>query len=101
MTAASRYGTRSEDFASLVNLANDAIIIIDLDSTIEFWNRGAERLYGWTAEEALGKRAHDLLKTEFPIPLEDVKYAVRRYGEWSSDLVHRTRDNKRVIVASR
>jgi PAS domain S-box-containing protein len=101
MTAASRYGTRSEDFASLVNLANDAIIIIDLGSTIEFWNRGAERLYGWTAEEALGKHAHDLLKTEFPIPLEDVKYAVRRYGEWSSDLVHRTRDNKRVIVASR
>jgi two-component system sensor kinase FixL len=98
---AARLGLRSDDLASLLDLANDAIIVIDLHSTIEFWNKGAEHLYGGTAAEAVGRGSHDLLKTEFPIPVEDVRYAVRRYGEWNGDLVHTTRDGKRVIVASR
>lgn len=99
--AAGRSGLRSDDLASLLDLANDAIIVIDLNSTIEFWNKGAEHLYGWTAAEAVSKCSYDLLKTEFPIPREDVNYAVRRYGEWTGDLVHTTRARKRVIVASR
>src|SRR5437764_15219038 len=53
--------------AELLNLAHDAIIVRDPQSTITFWNRGAERLYGWSAAEAVGQMTHSLLQTQVPI----------------------------------
>src|SRR5438093_10276943 len=53
--------------AELLNLAHDAIIVRDSQSIITFWNRGAERLYGWSAAEALGRVTHELLQTQFPV----------------------------------
>jgi PAS domain S-box-containing protein len=73
--------------AELLNLAHDAIIVRDPQSTITFWNRGAERLYGWSATEALGRVTHDLLRTQDPIPLADIAACLLREGFWSGELV--------------
>src|SRR5580693_7607361 len=58
---------RSEQ-ASLLNLTHDTIFVRDMNDIISYWNRGAEELYGWTAEQAIGKRSHELLQTVFPSP---------------------------------
>jgi nitrogen fixation/metabolism regulation signal transduction histidine kinase len=52
--------------ARLLDVSTDAIIVRDLQGTIQFWNRGAEELYGWSQSQALGERKHQLLQTEFP-----------------------------------
>jgi PAS domain S-box-containing protein len=55
---------------------HDAIILRDRQGVIVFWNRGAEKLFGWTSDEALGKQANTLLHTQFPQPLEAKGYPI-------------------------
>jgi PAS domain S-box-containing protein len=83
--------------ADLLDLANDAIFVRSADGGITYWNKGAERLYGWTKEEALGKSTHELVYTEFPI---DVSYILGR-DRWEGELQQRRRDGSRLTVASR
>jgi PAS domain S-box-containing protein len=71
-----------------------------LDGTITFWCEGMERLYGYTASEAVGWRSHDLLQTQFPIPLEEIDAALLRDGHWDGEVVHRHRDGGVRVVAS-
>src|SRR6185437_14145733 len=52
----------------LLDLAHDAIFVRDSEGLITYWNGGAEKLYGWTPEQACGKVSHDLLRTQFPLP---------------------------------
>src|SRR5262249_56723771 len=66
--------------ASLLDLTHDTIFVRDVHDIITYWNRGAQELYGWTADEAIGKHAHELLRTEFPIPLADLQVEMRRTG---------------------
>jgi PAS domain S-box-containing protein len=66
--------------ASLLNLTHDTIFVRDMSDVITYWNRGAQELYGWTAEEAIGKRAHELLQTVFPVPLEEIRAELLRSG---------------------
>jgi PAS domain S-box-containing protein len=85
----------------LLNLTHDAIFVRDQDDRITFWNRGAEQAYGWSQEEALGKIIHDLLQTQFPIPLDQIKAEVLEHGRWEGDLTHVRRDGSPIIVSSR
>lgn len=87
--------------AELIDLAHDAIFGTDLQDRILLWNRGAQKQYGWSPDEALGKRAEELLGTEFPLPLEQILDVVREQGLWEGDLVHRRRDGIRLVVAAR
>jgi PAS domain S-box-containing protein len=87
--------------ASLLNLTHDTIFVRDMRDIITYWNRGAQELYGWMAEDAIGRRAHDLLQTIFPAPLEEIKANLLRSGRWEGDLVHTKRDGAKVTVASR
>jgi PAS domain S-box-containing protein len=68
---------------------------------ITYWNRGAQELYGWTAEEATGKRAHELLQTVFPAPIDDIRAELLRSGRWDGELEKTKADGTKVIVASR
>jgi len=85
----------------LLDLANDAIFIRSFEGTIFYWNEGAERLYGWTKEEALENRLGMLLQTEFPIPFEEIREVLVRERSWEGELIHSRRDGSRVTVNSR
>jgi len=87
--------------AQLLDLAHDAIIVRTPDSAITFWNRGAENMFGWTREEAEGQIIHDLLRTEFPEPFEEVQRRLFHDNCWEGELVQTRRDGVRIIVASR
>lgn len=84
----------------LLNLANDSIMIRDLNDTITYWNQGSQRLYGFSSAEAVGQSVHILLKTEFPQPLEEIKAALLKDGYWKGELIHYRKDGSCVTVAS-
>jgi PAS domain S-box-containing protein len=87
--------------AALLDLAHDGIIVRDMQSRVVFWNRGAQRTYGWSAAEAMGRVTHDLLQTQFPIPLEQIETVLREEGGWEGELQHHTRAGGTIPVASR
>ena len=86
--------------ASLIDLSPDAIIVRTPEGAITFWSEGAQKLYGWTKAEAVGQTSHDLLKTRFPKPLNNIISQVRSTGQWSGELQHTTKDGRNVIVQS-
>jgi PAS domain S-box-containing protein len=81
--------------------ATDSVMRRTAEGIIKFWNRAAEDLYGWKKEEAIGKVSHDLLKTKFPKPLEEIDSELVTKGRWEGKLVHSTRDGGNVVVESR
>ncbi len=85
----------------LIDLAHDAILIRDTASRIIAWNQGAQALYGWTEEEALGHTKLELLHTRFPISLEAVDRALAEEGFWEGLLRQTTRQGRQVITESR
>lgn len=87
--------------ARLLDLTTDAIIVRGMGGEILYWNHGAEELYGWSREEALGKISHILLQTEFPTPSEQMLEVLYRTGRWTGELEHTTRDGRRVTVLVR
>jgi PAS domain S-box-containing protein len=88
--------------AELLELTPDAILVRTYPgSAIAYWNRGAEQLYGWPRDEALGRVTHELLDTQFPQSRELVDAILVSEGYWEGELVHRRSDGSRVVVASR
>src|SRR6202158_3462564 len=87
--------------ASLLNLTHDAIFVRDMNGTIKYWNRGAEELYGWPAEQAVGRVGHVLLKTIFLVPPEQIQEEVIVAGRWEGELVQTRKDGSQVVVSSR
>jgi PAS domain S-box-containing protein len=87
--------------AQLLELTHDSIFVRNMNDVVSFWNQGAERLYGWSKEEALGHVAHHLLQTIFPVPLEQITSELLSTGRWEGELVHTKRDGTQVTVASR
>ena len=96
-----RYTARMREQAQLLDLTHETVLVRGMDGTILFWNEGAEDMYGWKREEALGKITHDLLKTEFPGSLEDVEDVLVEEGRWEGELTHTTRDGRHISVESR
>ena len=86
--------------AELLELASEAIMVRDSDGTIRFWNAGAESLYGWAREEAIGRNIHSLLGTS-TAQTEEFTAALAASGRWDGNLHHRTRDGRELVVASR
>jgi PAS domain S-box-containing protein len=87
--------------ASLLDLTHDTIFVRDTSDVITYWNRGAQELYGWTPEEAIGKRAHELLQSVFPAPIEEIRAELLRSGRWDGELEKTRADGTQVVVASR
>ncbi|MGC2330022.1 MAG: PAS domain S-box protein, partial [Candidatus Acidiferrales bacterium] len=85
----------------LLELLHDAIIVRDANSAILYWNRGAERMYGWSAAEAQGRITHELFDTRFPESYEELHKTLFETGAWEGELAHRTKDNRRLLVESR
>ncbi|WP_072016170.1 PAS domain-containing protein [Leptolyngbya sp. KIOST-1] len=86
----------------MLDLANDSIIIRELDSAvITYWNQGAARRYGWSAAEAVGQSATDLLNTILPQPFDTLRRAILQEGHWIGELIQTTRSGRTVIMSSR
>lgn len=87
--------------ATLLDLANDTIIVRDPDDRITYWNQGAAFLYGFSQQETIGKHIHTLLQTEFPQPLEEIQAILLEQGYWKGELIHTKRQGTRIAIASR
>jgi len=87
--------------SEIFELAQDAIVIRDLHGRIQSWNRGAKDLYGWPAEEALGRVISDLLHTLFPQPFEAIEALLLTSKEWEGEVTQTRRGGGTVVVASR
>ncbi|MDQ3116001.1 MAG: response regulator [Verrucomicrobiota bacterium] len=86
--------------AELLDLANDAIVISDAAGQISYWNRGAERLYGWSRDEAAGREVHTFLQTGPPEKLSTVLEAVQSAHHWQGEIEQVRKDGVRIIVSS-
>ena len=96
-----RIEAQREQQALLLDLSLDAIIVWRPDGGIEYWNQGAEKLYGYSAEEALAESVDTLLKTIFPVPRQEVEEQIRREGEWEGRLIHTNSGGRQITVLSR
>ncbi|PMQ01389.1 MAG: hypothetical protein CBR30_06055 [Dictyoglomus sp. NZ13-RE01] len=86
--------------ADLLDWATDAIIVKDLEDRILFWNKGAERLYGWKKEEVLGKKVTEFHFKDISLH-EKIKEKVLREGEWMGEVEQKNKDGKDIIVGNR
>lgn len=87
--------------ALLLDQTHDSNFSSHINGVTTFWNRGAQESYGWSAEEAVGKVAEDLLKTVFPMPLREIDAEVMRRGCWEDELVRTKKDGSQVVMAGR
>ena len=87
--------------ALLLDLSSDAILVRDVADRITFLNKSASELYGYSREEALGRVSHELLRTEFPEPLQRITEQLHREKRWTGELIHRCKDGRQMVVISR
>jgi len=85
----------------LLAQTSEPIFVWELDGGITSWNAGAEALYGFTAEEAIGQMTHALLHTIHPIPFSEIRSVLESEGQWLGELIHHTREGRAVTVESR
>jgi PAS domain S-box-containing protein len=92
---------QAEHLANVVMLSYEPMLVWNLRGPIAVWNAGAERLYGFASNEAVGRNSHALLQTKFPIEITDLVSRLRNQRYWSGELRHICKDGREVIVDSR
>jgi PAS domain S-box-containing protein len=91
----------AERLSDLLALSYEPMFAWRLDGLIEFWNTGAERLYGFALNEALGRSSHSLLQTAFPIEFSELRSKLVNERHWSGELRHICKDGREVTVDCR
>ncbi len=89
---------RLREQAELVEMA--PLLARSLKDRIIFWNRGAEKLYGFTREEAMGQMSHLLLRAQYPQPLEEIQAILHKRGTWEGEITHRRKDGAQIEIAT-
>jgi PAS domain S-box-containing protein len=92
---------RMHQQAALLDNAQDAIIVRDLDDQVLYWSRGAQRLYGWTFDEARGRKLTELLHRAPPPEASKARHALFSQGVWSGELRQVTKDGREIMVQGR
>ncbi len=87
--------------AELLEMASDAILTRNIDGSIQSWNSGAEAVYGWRRDEAVGHKLHELLHTVFPIPFERIEEILHERRSWQGNLTQTTKDGNAITVSCR
>ena len=85
LTERIRAAERIAEQAALIDQTHDAILVRDLDRRIIFWSKGAERLYGWSAEEAAGTEFNEILQVDLD-KFQQAEQSVMRHGEWNGQM---------------
>jgi diguanylate cyclase (GGDEF)-like protein/PAS domain S-box-containing protein len=88
---------RVREQASWLDKAQDAIMVAGMDTRFTYWNKGAERLFGWTAEEALGRTRVELI-IEDPATFHEALSIVRKDGDWSGEIRKRRKDGSHLTA---
>lgn len=99
-TAQHQAEQQAREQAAMLDFASDAIVVHTLDERVLSWNRGAERLYGWTADEALGRRVSELFITDAEALGQNLVGLIEK-GEWSGELKQRSKDGRELYINSR
>src|SRR5947209_4789887 len=93
--------TAEENLAALGRALDQSTVIVrQWNGVIDHWTTGCERLYGWSALEAVGRPVQELLKTRYPAPQSDIQEQLRASGSWNGELEHVRRDGSRVTVST-
>ncbi len=85
ITDRKRSEERIAEQAALIEESRDAIVVRDLEGRVRFWNRGAERVHGWSSAEACGRDLRDLVRFDESM-LHLAESSVRRDGEWNGEI---------------
>ena len=91
----------TKEQAALLELTQDSVFVIDIEGRVLFWSRGAEVMFGYPKAQAVGTIAHELLCTEFPKPLDEIRAELMSVGHWEGDLIKTARDGRIIVVAGR
>lgn len=83
--------------AALLDKTSDAIVVRDLDCKITYWNKGAESLYGWTAEEAVGQYSYILLKHD-AAAFDSILSLLQESGEWVGEIVKQHKNGEHLVI---
>ncbi|HXG71200.1 MAG TPA: PAS domain S-box protein, partial [Gemmatimonadaceae bacterium] len=94
-------GALIKEQAAILDLPADAIIVRTLNNQIAFWSRGAKGMYGWSSDEALGRRVEELLEADCPETFDEICEALFIAGHWEGEGSYRCKDGTRIDVASR
>ena len=86
--------------ADLIDLSPDAIITKRPDNTVTFWSLGAEKLYGYTQDEAIGQKINVLVNTKSVQPVESIEFQLRNEGKWSGEVIHKTKNGRELAIQS-
>jgi PAS domain S-box-containing protein len=86
--------------ADLIDLSPDAIIVMTPVGDVTFWSLGAEKLYGWSDKEIIGRQIDSLLQTKSPKPVSEIIAELKLVGFWSGELIQCTKDGKEIVVQS-
>lgn len=87
--------------ADLLEIATEAVMVHDTEDLVQFWNTGAENLYGWSREEMMGRDIHEILQTVFPVSRAEIDQALREQRAWHGNLIQKTKSGAEVVVACR
>lgn len=101
ITERKRAEEQIKEQAALLDQAQDAILVRDLDQNILFWNKGAEKIYGWSSEEVLGKNAGELLFKDRSGLFDAARLAIIQDGEWKGEMRQVRRDGREIVIESR
>lgn len=102
LTQHQRAEDKIQEQAALLNITTDAILVRDLDNKIQYWNQGAEHVYGWTAAEAIGQDANQLLyRLDAVKQVEIIQNSLINQGTWLGELDQVNKQGKEIVVASR
>ncbi|SAL45064.1 ATPase [Caballeronia arvi] len=93
--------TKMQEQLELLNLAHDAIVAHDMNDRITFWNRGAEALYGFPANEAIGQPIQRMTQSTSPVPHAQIHAELLRSGRWDGEITRVRHDGSEIVIASR
>ncbi len=92
---------RNREQAELLNITADALMVLDIEDKVVFWNKGAQEIYGWSAEEINGQDITRFAVESSSPNYADVKRAVMRNGNWRGELTQARKDGRKVTVEGR
>jgi diguanylate cyclase (GGDEF)-like protein/PAS domain S-box-containing protein len=86
---------------AMLNLSRDAIIVTNIENEILFWNGGAEKMFGYSEQEAIGRKSHELLSGEYPVDITEIERQLIVTGHWEGEVIYTTRDGISLPTLSR